>query len=155
MRILITSLIGVVLISYATAFSQNATTTYFKSDLNKADIKTVLKAVADWQIKTPLTHDPADWTNGALYAGMNEWASIAGNNSYFEWLKDMCSKNQWLPAKREDPLGKYYADDYCVAQTYIELYRKYKDKNMINPMMDYLDLILKYPATGDLKFENT
>jgi unsaturated rhamnogalacturonyl hydrolase len=46
-----------------------------------------LKAVADWQIRTPLTHDLADWTNGALYAGMVEWAGIAGDNSYYEWLK--------------------------------------------------------------------
>jgi unsaturated rhamnogalacturonyl hydrolase len=136
-------------------FSQEQNSPSFKSDINKTDVKTVLKAVADWQLKTPLTHDPADWTNGALYAGMVEWASIAGDNSYYEWLKGISEKNGWSYMVRKNPLGKYHADDYCVGQTYIELYRKYGDKKMIRPMREYLDQILKNPAKGDLKFENT
>jgi unsaturated rhamnogalacturonyl hydrolase len=136
-------------------FSQEKINTSFKPDLNKTDIITVLKAVADWQVKTPLTHDPADWTNGALYAGMVEWAGISGNDYYFEWLKDISEKNNWSYMVRKNPLGRYHADDYCVGQTYIELYRKYKDKKMIRPMRIYMDQILKDPAKGDLKFVNT
>jgi 3-hydroxyisobutyrate dehydrogenase-like beta-hydroxyacid dehydrogenase len=68
------------LICSFSAFSQEQTTGSFKADLNTKDIKTVLKAVADWQVRTPLTHDLAEWTNGALYAGMVEWAGIAGDN---------------------------------------------------------------------------
>jgi rhamnogalacturonyl hydrolase YesR len=136
-------------------FTQERRVSSFSQDLNKADVKSVLKAVADWQIRTPLSHDPADWTNGALFAGMVEWASIAGDDSYYEWLKNICEKNGWSYMVRNEPLGKYHADDYCVGQTYIELYRKYKDKRMIKPMKDYFDKILKNPATGDLKFVNT
>ena len=136
-------------------FSQEHTLVSFKSDINKSDIKTVLKAVADWQIRTPLAHDLADWTNGALYSGMVELAGIADDNSYYEWLKDISEKNGWSYLDRKNPLGKYHADDYCVGQTYIELYRKYKDKKMIKPIKEYLDQIIKNPATGDLKFENT
>jgi unsaturated rhamnogalacturonyl hydrolase len=143
------------LFSSLLVFGQAQTPSGFKSDLNNTDVKAVLKAVADWQIRTPLTHDPADWTNGALYAGMVEWAKIAGNDSYFEWLKGMSEKNNWTHMSRENPLGRYIADDYCVGQTYIELYRKYKDKKMIEPMRKYFDQILKDPATGDLKFEDT
>jgi unsaturated rhamnogalacturonyl hydrolase len=143
------------LASSLTIYSQEKINPAFKADLNKADIKTVLKAVADWQIKTPLTHDPADWTNGALYAGMVEWAGIAGNDSYYEWLKGISEKNGWSYMVRKNPLGRYHADDYCVGQTYIELSRKYKDKKMIKPMRTYLDQILKDPAKGDLKFVNT
>jgi unsaturated rhamnogalacturonyl hydrolase len=137
------------------AISQEQKVSSFRTDLNKTDVKTVLKAVADWQIKTPLTHDPADWTNAALYAGMVEWAGIAGDDSYYEWLKNICEKNGWSYMIRKEPPGKYHADDYCVGQTYIELYRKYKDKRMITPMKEYFESILKNPATGDLKFENT
>lgn len=137
------------------AYPQDQTTPAFKTDLTKNDIKTVLKAVADWQVRTPLTHDPGDWTNGALYSGMVEWASIAGNDSYYEWLKGISGKLNWTYYIHTNPLRKYHADDYCVGQTYIELYRKYKDKNMIKPMRDYLDLIMKEPAKGDLKFVNT
>jgi rhamnogalacturonyl hydrolase YesR len=136
-------------------FSQEPAKTFFSADLNLPDVKTVLKAVADWQIRAPLTHELADWTNGALYAGMVEWAGIAGNNSYYEWLKNICEKTGWSRMNRENPLGKYHADDYCVGQTYIELYRKYKEKRMIDPIRDYLDQIIKNPAKGELRFENT
>jgi unsaturated rhamnogalacturonyl hydrolase len=148
-------IIIILFISSFAAYSQEQIPSAFKSDINKADIKTVLRAVADWQIRTPLTHTLTDWTNGALYAGMVEWAGIAGNDSYYEWLKSISEKNGWSYGMRSNPLGRYHADDYCVGQTYIELYRKYKDKNMIKPMRDYFDKILKDPAKGDLLFVNT
>jgi unsaturated rhamnogalacturonyl hydrolase len=148
-------IVSILLTGCFVGHSQDNTSSSFKSDLNKTDIKVVLKAVADWQVRTPLVHDPADWTNGALYAGMVEWAKIAGNDSYFEWLKGISEKNNWTHMTRENPLGRYIADDYCVGQTYIELYRKYKDRKMIEPMRKYFDQILKDPATGDLKFEDT
>jgi unsaturated rhamnogalacturonyl hydrolase len=145
----------ILLICSLNASSQKPLTPAFKPDLNKSDVTAVLKAVADWQIKTPLTHDPADWTNAALYAGMVEWAAIAGNDTYYNWLREISEKNSWSYKVRNNTLGRYHADDYCVGQTYIELYRKYKDKNMIRPIKAYLDRILKDPAKGDLLFVNT
>jgi unsaturated rhamnogalacturonyl hydrolase len=136
-------------------YSQEQRLSTFKTDLNKTNIKAVLKAVADWQVRTPLTHHLADWTNGALYSGMVEWAGIAGDESYYEWLKGISEKLSWTYYIHDNPLRKYHADDYCVGQTYIELYRKYKVKNMIKPMRAYLDQILKDPAKGDLLFVNT
>lgn len=141
-----------ILLSSCQVFSQTST---FKSDLTKKDVKIILRAVADWQIKTPLTHEPADWTNAALYAGMAQWASIAGNDQYYEWLRGISEKAGWTYNPRKDPLQRYHADDYCVGQTYIELYRKYKDRKMIEPMEAYLNKIMADPAKGDLKFEFT
>lgn len=139
----------------SSAFSQEQAAKPFKDDINKSDIKNILKAVADWQIKTPLAHSPADWTNGALYAGMVEWAGISGDDAYYTWLKGMAEKNSWSYNVSSNPLRRYFADDYCVGQVYIELYRKYKDKKMIESMRTYLDKILKDPATGSLEFKNT
>ena len=149
------ALIVFVIVSSLRVYSQEVVVSSFRTDITKTDIMNVLKVVADWQVRTPLVHDPADWTNGALYAGMIEWAGIAGNDSYYEWLKRISEKNGWSPMVRENPLGRYYADDYCVGQTYIELFRKYGDKKMIRPMRAYLDKILKDPAKGDLLFVNT
>jgi rhamnogalacturonyl hydrolase YesR len=143
------------IVSSLIVYSQELAHLAFKTEISKKDIMNVLKAVADWQVRTPLEHDPADWTNGALYAGMVEWAGIAGNDSYYEWLKEISERNGWSHMVRQNPLGRYYADDYCVGQTYIELFRKYKDKKMIRPMRAYLDQILKDPAKGDLLFINT
>jgi rhamnogalacturonyl hydrolase YesR len=138
-----------------TVYSQDQPITSFQDALNPEAVKTVLKAVADWQIRTPLTHHTADWTNAALYAGMADWAGIADGGNYYEWLKEKGNANKWTYYIQDNPLRRYHADDYCVGQMYIELYRKYRDKNMIKPMKAYLDQILKDPAKGDLKFVNT
>ncbi len=137
------------------AYSQQNLSSSFNTALDKKDVLNVLKAVADWQLRTPLTHPPADWTNAALYAGMVEWAGIADDEYYYDWLREIADKTSWTYYIHENPLRRYHADDYCIGQMYIELYRKYKDKNMIKPMRAYLDQILKDPATGDLKFINT
>jgi rhamnogalacturonyl hydrolase YesR len=156
-------LIFALLLLMKNGFSQNQgseqlpvqITPAFKSGLNTADARTVLKAVADWQLRTPLTHELADWTNGALYAGMVEWAGIAGDETYYKWLSGIADKLNWTYYIHNNPLRRYHADDYCVGQAYIELYRKYNDKNMIKPIRAYLDQMLKDPAKGDLKFVNT
>jgi unsaturated rhamnogalacturonyl hydrolase len=145
----------VIILTCLSSCSQNKNASAFKDNLTQADIKNVLKAVADWQIRTPLTHPPADWTNAALYAGMVQWAGIAGDDSYYEWLKGQGELNGWADKKPDNPLGRYHADDYCVGQTYVELYRKYKDIKMIEPMKAHLDSILQDPATGNLEFVYT
>jgi rhamnogalacturonyl hydrolase YesR len=155
MKIIKFIIVCILLTGCTVVYSQEEHSSSFKSDLNKSDVKTILKAVADWQIRTPLTHELADWTNGALYSGMVEWAGIAGDNSYFEWLKGLCEKTGWSHMKRDNPLGRYIADDYCVGQTYIELYRKYKEDSMIKPMQSYFDSIIANPATDGLKFVDT
>jgi rhamnogalacturonyl hydrolase YesR len=128
----------------------------FSDELEAAAVKNVLKAVADWQISNPSKHHPLDWTNGALYAGMVEWAAIAGDMKYYEWLKAIGDKNEWKYYERpKQPLRRYHADDYCVGQMYIEMYRKYGDKAMIGPIRTYLDQILADPAKGELLFVNT
>jgi len=136
-------------------YSQDQSISSFNDGLNPDAIKTVLKAVADWQIRTPLTHHTADWTNAALYAGMVDWAVIADNDYYFDWLKEKGERNNWNYYVQENPLRRYHADDYCVGQMYLELYRKYRDKKMIIPLRSYLDHILEFPAKGDLEFVNT
>lgn len=115
-------------------------------------VKSVLTRVADYQLQTQLVHEGADWTNAALYAGMAEWAKIAGDDKYYNWLKGIGEKNGWTYYHQEDPRSRYHADNYCVGQMYIELYRKYKDPGMINPMKEYFDQILHHPSTVNLEF---
>ena len=122
------------------------------AEFTQSSVLSLLKQVADYQVQTPLTHTGADWTNGALYAGMVEWAIIAGDDKYFNWLKEIGGKNNWTYNQRQDPRTRYHADDYCVGQMYIELYRKYKDPKMLGPMRNYLDQILQDPSKADMEF---
>jgi unsaturated rhamnogalacturonyl hydrolase len=153
---IIKSLVTLLLIQLSIiSYSQDQKTGLFSTDLNKKDVKAVMTAVADWQLKTPLTHKLADWTNGALYAGMVEWAGFSGSKKYYKWLIDISEKLNWTYFIQADPRRRYHADDYCVGQMYVELYRKYRDKKMVDPIKAYLDQILQDPSKVDLKFVNS
>ncbi|MFA7419469.1 MAG: glycoside hydrolase family 88 protein [Melioribacteraceae bacterium] len=115
----------------------------------QADVRNVMKSVADWQLQEPLHYDLTDWTNGALFAGMVEWAKISGEEKYFNWLIDIGNKARWRLGNRT-----YHADDHCVAQMYIELFRKYGDNKMINPLKSHFDWIIGNPSKISLKFQS-
>ncbi|RPH68402.1 glycoside hydrolase family 88 protein [bacterium] len=147
----IRSIIAVLVVTVAfacSALSQNI-------QITKSSVKSLLKKVADYQVQTPLTHTETDWTNGALYAGMVEWASIAEDDKYYNWLLDIGKRNGWTYMHRDDQRGRYHADDYCVGQMYLELYRKFKDPAMINPLREYFDLMIINPSNLGLEFEFT
>ncbi|KJF43521.1 glycoside hydrolase family 88/105 protein [Draconibacterium sediminis] len=120
------------------------------------NIKEEMKRVADWQIehfdqcysnpKNP--HHPLAWHNGALYVGMVKWAAMADDNSYWEWMKNIGEKYNWQLHER-----KYHADDHTVGQMYIELYRKYGDKEMITPTIKQFDYIMYHPAQSKLNWK--
>lgn len=126
----------------------------FAQQIKPEEVKSEMKRVADWQIEhytdaysRDKAHHALDWTNGALYVGMVKWAEIAGDDTYYEWLKSIGEENKWQLHKR-----KYHADDHTVGQLYCELYRKYGDKEMIAPTIEQFDFILYHPAKSKLNW---
>jgi len=124
--------------------------------IKPAEVKKVMKRVADWQIANfkglysghEKPHHPLDWTNGALYVGMVKWAAMAEDDSYYNWLKEIGKENEWKLHRR-----KYHADDHTVGQMYIELFRKYQDSTMIQPTIDQFDFIRLHPAQTVLNWK--
>lgn len=124
-----------------------------QSNLQADSIFRIMKKTADWQWKdlqengwkTPKT----DWTNGAMYAGMMAWAKIANNNIYYNKLIQVGEDNKW-------GLGpeRYFADDYCVGQTYSQLYNLYKNPKYIAKFKDRADTIVTLPHTESLLWVN-
>ncbi|MEM6641436.1 MAG: glycoside hydrolase family 88 protein [Bacteroidota bacterium] len=124
-------------------------------EINPAEVQAIMKKVADWQIehfreaysrKQP--HHPAAWTNGALYVGMNKWAAMADDDSYYEWMKGIAEKQEWKLHKRQ-----YHADDHTVGQMYVSLYRKYGEQSMIDPTIEQFDYILYHPSKSVLNWK--
>ena len=119
------------------------------------EVKSVMKKVADWQMEHfkdtysgyEEPHHELDWTNAALYTGMVKWAAMAGDESYYKWLKSIGEANDWKLHRR-----KYLADDHAVGQMYIELYRKYGDEKMIGPTKEQFDFIIYHPARTSLQW---
>lgn len=125
--------------------------------LRKADVLKEMKAVADWQIKnfdTPErigTQDnkreaDLDWTCGALYIGMYDWAALAeqvnGDATYFDWLKTIGSRNGWRCGTQP-----YHADHITVAQTWLRMADKFNDPTMAAPSVERATYVVDHPIT--------
>lgn len=121
----------------------------------KSEVKGVMKKVADWQIANPnkgAEHGDLSWTNAVLYVGMLDWAELIEKEdkdaSYYKWLTRIGSKNGWHPDKR-----MYHADDIAVSQTFIDLYRKYKNKNMLDPTIARTDWVMANASKNSFELD--
>ena len=134
------------LLSYASAEAQRSSST-----LSKNDILEVMTAVADWQIEHQhnVKHHPLDWTNGALYTGMMQWAKLAEDTKYMDWLLDIGWSFMWQPYYR-----MYHADDIVVSHMYLDMYEIKKNDNdsyrILAPTKARLNYILENPSKGSL-----
>ena len=119
----------------------------FDTAVKPGAVKTVMKAVADWEIEHyPMKgRHPLDWTNGALYTGMMAWAQMADSGKYLDWLISIGKKYHWQPYFR-----MYNADDLVVAQMYLDMYRIKKDEDMLIPIKARIDWIIDNPSDRDL-----
>lgn len=123
------------------------------SGLDRAEVLSVARKVADWQIKdfpnNPYAvKEPKGWIAGALYLGMYDWAELSGEEGYFNWLKKVFNRQYWQVADR-----MYHADDVCVSQTYIDMYNKYKEEKMLLPTLARIDWVINNPSKGGLDID--
>lgn len=134
----------------ATGFVVNAQD--FSAAFNKADVKKVMRSVADWQIahQPEVKHQPLGWENAAMYMGMLDWAELTEkedkDGKYYKFLYSIGSKGGWQPAKR-----MYHADDICVSQVYIDMYRRYNRKEMLNPTFARTQWVIANPPDDNMK----
>lgn len=127
--------------------SSNMFSQQFSYKMEKNDIIEVCNAVANWQIKhqSEIKHHPLDWTNGALYRGMVEWGKVSGNEACYEFVRQIGEKFNWNMWDRV-----YHADDICVGQAFIEMYRKLGDKRMMQPVMERAFYVANHPSKAPL-----
>lgn len=122
------------------------------------EVMEVSKRVADWQINTFADqgkyralpekelrknfhhrnryHD-LEWHCGAFYAGLFEFAEVADEQKYFDWLTEMGRKHKWSLHKR-----MYHADDHAVGQFYTDMMKYYDKGVMIKPTQIQFDSIM-------------
>ncbi len=124
-------------------------------NIDPAEVKAVMQKMADWQIEhindlysgREAPHHPLGWQKGALYVGMVKWAAMAGDDSYYNWLRTIGDEHGWVLHSR-----RYHADDHTVGQMYAELYRKYKDEKMLEPTRDQFGFIMMHPSQSVLNW---
>ncbi|MBC8052660.1 MAG: glycoside hydrolase family 88 protein [Sphingobacteriaceae bacterium] len=125
-----------------------------KTSYKQKDVLKIMEKVADWQFEQWETKGSKwpmwDWTNAAGYTGMLALADISKKKSYFENLVQISEKLNWNTGPR-----RFYADDYCIGQTYSILYEKYKDKKMIANFQRLADSIVTQPHNESLEWKNS
>lgn len=136
MNSVIKNLLGLSLLLLATACS----TFSHKNAAHRAATLAVMERVADWQLSHPAQHKPTDWTQGSFYAGVMALDGISSSPRFREAMVRMGTTNQWKLGPR-----KYHADDHVVGQAYAELFLRYHDPKMIDPMRASFDAILDRP----------
>lgn len=117
-----------------------------------SEVRQEMARVADWQIAhlNKKKYGALNWVNATFYLGLSRWAEIAQrdihDDLYYQWLLKLGKETNWNVAKR-----KYHADDICVAQTWLALYHKYKEPEMIAPIKQRAEWVLKNPPKGSFE----
>ena len=110
-------------------------------ELNRAAVEKAMLKVADWQLDRVKKDFNRDWTFAALYTGFMAASEATKNGKYRDAMRAMGKSFKWEP-------GDEYKDanDQAVARTYLELYLREHDPEMIAPTRAEFDRIMREPG---------
>lgn len=110
-------------------------------ELTRAAVEKATLKVADWQLQRVRNDFNRDWTFAALYTGFMAASEATSNAKYREALFAMGKSFKW-------ELGDEYRDanDQAVGRTYLELYLRDRDPEMMVPTRAEFDRIMRGPG---------
>lgn len=114
------------------------------ADLNLNAIVRAMQKVGTWELNR--THDAFndDWTFAALYTGFMAAGRALHDPKYEQAMLKMGKKLHWQLGPDET-----HADHQAVGQTYLELYLKYHDEEMLQPTRARFDRTMQIPDNPD------
>ncbi len=118
--------------------------------MRKQDILAVGRKAADWQIAHYTDDTPKDWIAATWHKGLFDFAQAAGSEDYFQWLMTHYNRMHWQVGDR-----MYHADDFCVAQTCLDMYKKYGEEKMLAPTLARADWVIAHPLDGRVAMDYT
>lgn len=112
-----------------------------------------MQKVAGWQLdnwkqkgfRLPKTN----WTYATAYAGIFELGKLDREGRWIPFLINIGNEEDWNTGKH-----RFFADDYCIGQTYSNLYILFKQQKMLNTFIGLADSILAQPHTESLDWKN-
>src|ERR1035438_1427709 len=112
--------------------------------LSHKAIATTLQKVADWQLHRSQPHFDHNWTFAVLYAGFMAVSDKVGDEKYSAAMKSMGDSFQWKLGPKESD-----ANDLAIGQTYMALFKQYKDPNMLQPATEQVDRMIQQSDSRD------
>lgn len=117
------------------------------------EVLAISKKVADWQLDEWKTNNMQwpkwDWTNAVCYAGIYAYYDVSKEQRYGDILMDIANATNW----KNGP-NRSYADEYCVAQLYCQLYKEHKQEKMIADFKSLANRLMEVPHTESIAWEN-
>jgi rhamnogalacturonyl hydrolase YesR len=129
------------------------------SAFDPATIDAVGDRVVDWQIanlddlsyirnyEAGQTTNRRGWVHGALFVGMMNWASLPGNDRYFDSLREISEENGWRLGDR-----LFHGDDHIVGQLYLTLYDRENEPRIISHTTRQLNQVMVANPDVSLEF---
>ena len=102
--------------------------------MTRSAVGTAMRKVGDWQVARLPSEPQTDWTYAALYPGLLAVPSEVAGTRYQNIVLDLSRKLDFKPGLRV-----LHADDQAVGQTYLELYERFHDPAMLQPMRARID----------------
>ncbi len=87
------------------------------------------------------------WTRGIYFEGLMALHSIYPDNKYYNYAYEWAEKHNW--GMRRDETTTRNADNYCAAQTYIDLYRLTPEPRMLTKTKGTMNMLINTPQVDD------
>ena len=109
-------------------------------ELRRPAVAAAMRKVGDWELARAQPYFSRDWTFAALYAGYMAAAKALPEPRYEAAMLDMGNHFAWTTGPR-----KAHADDQAIAQTYLALYRDYREPHMFVPTQEQFNAVMTQP----------
>ena len=116
------------------------------------EVLSTMNRVADWQLAHVPSADrypPRGWEMAPFYIGVLALDSVSPDRRYRDSMVQQGKANGWQPHRKI-----YHADDHCVSQAYLELYRQLGAVEMLAPTKARFDEILAKPPTSSMDWNS-
>lgn len=135
--------------------SRKASSGSATAEMSPDAIHKIMHRVAYWQIDSILNkgwrHPERSWTNGALFSGLMAYGLQTADSNCIYLMKNIGYEYDWQLNHGE---ARYFADNYCVGQTYANLYDIYRDPRMIADLRSLADTLIARPHSEPLEWKN-
>ncbi|HEY4108108.1 glycoside hydrolase family 88 protein [Puia sp.] len=112
-----------------------------------------MKRVTDWQLdrwqQQGMRWPAYDWVNAVCYTGISALARVSGDSAYYRALYAIGEKLDWNTGAH-----RTLADDYCIGQTYTELFTTYRQPRILAHFRAQCDTIYSLPHNESLEWTN-
>ncbi len=118
-----------------------------------ANVLAQMQKVANWQLTdwqtNGMNNPKTNWTYATAYTGLIELSKIDKSDKWLKFLVGIGNDENWNTGN-----NRFHADDYCIGQTYSNLFIVYKKKKMIAPFIALADSIIAKPHAESLDWKN-